>query len=226
MKEHDLSLSHGLSRNQRRAVGQFGDHALGQRWIGLRHHLAGDLNIVWNLKPKEGRVFAERCQCLGFSPAHGAADGAAARAQAYRHHRVFVNAADITCCDAGSCETHEHAAVFYPSGHVFFGVLVFGMIGYIAWKQMRPGILRTSMILLMASIVILMGPSRVIELDHWPADTFGSYLLAVPFFLALIWLDRHPTTQPGGRVYAVFELGERIEDRLVTRLLSGRHRGA
>ncbi len=111
----------------------------------------------------------------------------------------------------------------YPSGHVFFGILVFGMIGYIAWKQMRPGILRTAAVTLMAAIAILMGPSRVIELDHWPADTFGSYLLATPFFLVLIWLDRHPVTQPGGWVHGIFAAGKRVEDGVRRRLYSGRH---
>lgn len=108
----------------------------------------------------------------------------------------------------------------YPSGHVFYGVLVFGMIGYLAFKHMRPGKARISLVTLMVMLAVLMGPSRVIELDHWPADTVGSYLLSIPFLLLLIWIDRHPKTQPGSRIY---ETAERSERWVRRRVLLGRH---
>lgn len=114
-------------------------------------------------------------------------------------------------------------AGIYPSGHVVYGVLVFGMIGYLAYKHMRPGLWRTALIVFMALIAVLMGPSRVMELDHWPADVVGSYLLSVPFFLVLIWLDRHPVSQPGGWIYRVAMYAHSVEQALRRRLLSGRH---
>ena len=114
-------------------------------------------------------------------------------------------------------------AGIYPSGHVVYGVLVFGMIGYLAYMHMRPGIWRTSLIIFMAALAILMGPSRVIELDHWPADTVGSYLLSVPFLLALIWIDRHPVSRPGGWLYQLFARARIVEDAVRARLFPGRH---
>lgn len=111
-------------------------------------------------------------------------------------------------------------AGIYPSGHVFYGVLVFGMIAYLAFKHMRPGMARAFLITLMVALAILMGPSRVIELDHWPADTLGSYLLAIPFLLLLIWIDRHPKTQPGSRIYG---LAQRAEYAVRRRVFSGGH---
>lgn len=111
-------------------------------------------------------------------------------------------------------------AGIYPSGHVVYGVLVFGMLAYLAYKHMRPGIGRTSLIVFLTAIAILMGPSRVIELDHWPADTVGSYLLSIPFLLILIWLDRHPMSQPGGRIY---RLAQGVDRATLGRVFPGRH---
>ncbi len=111
-------------------------------------------------------------------------------------------------------------AGIYPSGHVFYGVLVFGMIAYLAYKHMPSGISRTLLITLMVALAVLMGPSRVIELDHWPADTVGSYLLSIPFLLLLIWIDRHPKTQPGSRIYGLAQSAEQAVKR---RVFSGGH---
>lgn len=111
----------------------------------------------------------------------------------------------------------------YPSGHVVYGVMVFGMIAYLAFKHMRPGIWRTALITLMLALAILMGPSRVVELDHWPADTLGSYLLSIPFLLALIWIDRHPATHPGGWIHGIAMWLKSYEESLWRRLPLGRH---
>ena len=111
-------------------------------------------------------------------------------------------------------------AGIYPSGHVFYGVLVFGMIAYLAFKHMDSGLPRTILITFMIALAVLMGPSRVIELDHWPADTVGSYLLSIPFLLLLIWIDRHPKTQQGSRIYG---LAQRAEHAVRRRVFSGGH---
>ena len=111
----------------------------------------------------------------------------------------------------------------YPSGHVVYGVLVFGMIAYLAYKHMKPGLKRTLLIWTMISAAVLMGPSRVVELDHWPADAVGSYLLSLPFLLVLIWIHRHPTSQPGGRLFGVAVRARGVEDAVRKRLLSGWH---
>ena len=111
----------------------------------------------------------------------------------------------------------------YPSGHVVYGVLVFGMIAYLAYRYMKPGTRRTVLIWTMISAAVLMGPSRVVELDHWPADVVGSYLLAMPFLLILIWIDRHPTSQPGGRLFGLAVRARRVEDAARKRLSSGWH---
>ncbi len=78
----------------------------------------------------------------------------------------------------------------YPSGHVIYAVLVFGMLAYLAGYYMKPSRSRTALQVLLIFLVVTMGPARIINLDHWAMDVFGSYLLALPFLLTAIWL--HP----------------------------------
>ena len=52
------------------------------------------------------------------------------------------------------------------------------------------------------------------------ADTVGSYLLSIPFLLLLIWIDRHPKTQQGSRIYG---LAQRAEHAVRRRVFSGGH---
>lgn len=78
----------------------------------------------------------------------------------------------------------------YPSGHVIYAVLVFGMLAYLAGFYMQPSRGRTALRTLLVVLVVTMGPASIINLDHWAMDVFGSYLLALPFLLTAIWL--HP----------------------------------
>jgi len=78
----------------------------------------------------------------------------------------------------------------YPSGHVIYAVLVFGMLAYLAGFYMKPSWQRTVLRTPLVIVVITMGPARVINLDHWAMDVLGSYLIALPFLLTAVWV--HP----------------------------------
>ena len=93
----------------------------------------------------------------------------------------------------------------YPSGHVLYAVLVFGTLAYLAGRHMSPSWLRTSLRAFLVTIIVVMGPARVIVGDHWPADVVGAYLIGLPLFLAIVWL--HPRLLPwlsvrAGRLHA------------------------
>lgn len=76
----------------------------------------------------------------------------------------------------------------YPSGHVVYAVLVFGTLAYLAGAHMPPGRRRTALRTFLVLVVVAMGPARLINLEHWAMDIVGSYLMALPFFLIVIWL--------------------------------------
>lgn len=87
----------------------------------------------------------------------------------------------------------------YPSGHVVYVVLVFGIIAYLASVYESDHRVRRGVVAGSVAIIVIAAPSRVVELDHWPADVVGGYLVAVPALLMVIvihrrapaWIVRH-----------------------------------
>lgn len=82
----------------------------------------------------------------------------------------------------------------YPSGHVVYFVLIFGLLAYLGTTNLRPSvalILRGGAVLMM----IVVGLSRLVRAEHWPADVLASYLLAVPALALVIRLYEHGPPQ-------------------------------
>lgn len=82
----------------------------------------------------------------------------------------------------------------YPSGHVLYAVIVFGTLAYLAGRHMSQSWLRTALRAILVTIIVVMGPARVLAVDHWPADVVGAYLIGLPIFLAVVWM--HPRLLP------------------------------
>jgi membrane-associated phospholipid phosphatase len=75
----------------------------------------------------------------------------------------------------------------YPSGHVVYAVMVFGMIAFLAEKHSKVrtvAVVKYSMFLL----ILLNLWTRISGLHHWPGDVIGGLLLSGPALLAVIWL--------------------------------------
>ena len=79
----------------------------------------------------------------------------------------------------------------YPSGHTVYAVLVFGTLAYLAGVHLPRSRARMALQAGLVAIPVLVGPLRVMDEDHWPADVVGGYLLALPALFAVIWLHRH-----------------------------------
>ena len=76
----------------------------------------------------------------------------------------------------------------FPSQHVIYAVLIFGLIAYFSFKHVRRPLLRWGMVVIFAGLAVLMGPGRVIDGEHWPADSIGGYFISLPLLFALIWI--------------------------------------
>lgn len=77
----------------------------------------------------------------------------------------------------------------YPSGHVVYTVVVFGMLAHLARQHGRSRAVRIAVPAISIGIIVLTGPSRLAELDHWPADVVGGYLIGLSWLAASIWLE-------------------------------------
>lgn len=103
----------------------------------------------------------------------------------------------------------------FPSQHVIYAVLVFGLIAYFSLKYVRRPLWSWTMVGIFAGIAALMGPGRVIDGEHWPADVIGGYLISLPLLIALIWLHPRVLRVLRGRAPSLFRLagGEREAGR-------------
>ena len=74
----------------------------------------------------------------------------------------------------------------FPSGHVFGSTVFFGFSAYLAvYYRLRKSLL-IPLLVLLAAIIVAVGPARVYEQAHWPTDVAAGYLLGALWLVALI----------------------------------------
>ena len=78
----------------------------------------------------------------------------------------------------------------FPSSHVVEYTLVCGFLFYLAFTLMKPGVLRTVLLVLTGGLVVLVGPSRILMGQHWASDVLGGYALGFAVLLVIIWVYR------------------------------------
>ena len=75
----------------------------------------------------------------------------------------------------------------YPSGHIVYAVMIFGMIAYLSEKHSKSqagNVVRYLMFLL----ILLNLWTRISGLHHWPGDVIGGVLISMPAFLIVVWV--------------------------------------
>ncbi len=65
----------------------------------------------------------------------------------------------------------------FPSGHVMFYVVFFGFLFFLAFALLKHSWKRTLILVVLGLFMILVGPSRIYEGEHWASDVAGAYLL-------------------------------------------------
>ena len=85
-------------------------------------------------------------------------------------------------------------------------MLVFGLLSYLASRHPPRFWLSAVMISLPAIIAIAMGPARIIDKDHWPADVAGGYLISLPLLMGVIWAHVHLLSWLGRRAPRIYSV--------------------
>ena len=114
----------------------------------------------------------------------------------------------VAVLDTGSTE------LSFPSGHVLYFVVFFGVLIYLAPRLIPNPTIRRSAQVFLVAMILLVGPSRVYLGAHWPSDVLGSYLLGTVYLGLLIgahslWESRPAARGDRPRVEVSFAEGER-----------------
>ena len=65
----------------------------------------------------------------------------------------------------------------FPSGHVMFYLGFFGFVAFLVFSLLKPSPKRNLLLVILCSLIILIGPSRIFLGQHWASDVLGAYLL-------------------------------------------------
>jgi undecaprenyl-diphosphatase len=78
----------------------------------------------------------------------------------------------------------------FPSGHVLTFTALCGFLAFLAYTLLKPSWGRTTLLITVFLLVILMGLSRIYQGQHWFSDVMGGYLLGSLWLALTITLYR------------------------------------
>jgi undecaprenyl-diphosphatase len=78
----------------------------------------------------------------------------------------------------------------FPSGHVLNYLGVYGFLAFLAHTWIRPASIRRTVVGMSATLLALVGPSRIYLGHHWFTDVSASYLLGTSYLVAITNLYR------------------------------------
>lgn len=84
-------------------------------------------------------------------------------------------------------QLHDYS---FPSGHVLFFTTFFGFLLFLAYTLLKPAWWRGLLLVILVGMVVLIGPSRIYEGQHWASDVIGAYLLGSVWLALTILIYR------------------------------------
>lgn len=83
----------------------------------------------------------------------------------------------------------------FPSGHVMFYLGFLGFIGFLVFTLLKPSLKRGLLLVIIGSLILLIGFSRIYLGEHWASDVLGSYLLGTLTLVIIIQVYRWGKTR-------------------------------
>ncbi len=85
----------------------------------------------------------------------------------------------------------------FPSGHTFTSFVFFGVLSYIAYKNIQHPVFKWCVIFFMGVLVLLVGFSRIYLKLHYASDVIAGILLGIIWLLLAKWLLIKTAKLPG-----------------------------
>lgn len=76
----------------------------------------------------------------------------------------------------------------FPSGHVMFYTIFFGFLFFLVTLHLPRSWLKGTLLVLLGSLIVLVGPSRIYVGAHWLSDVIAAYLIGLVILLTAIEL--------------------------------------
>ncbi len=97
---------------------------------------------------------------------------------------------------------HVTATTSYPSGHVVHAIAFLGILVFLSLQTRRVAWLLWPLRVVFVAVILLMGPSRLLEGEHWPTDVLagafvGTFWLVLGIHAFLWAAGRHPRLLAG-----------------------------
>ena len=118
-------------------------------------------------------------------------------------------------------EIFTHLGYSFPSGHSFFAVIVYGMIGYFLARDATPHQRRVVWCVTFGAI-FLVGFSRIFVGEHFPSDVAAGYAVAIPWLWGCLALPQ--TFHRRGKDMSPIEVRDRYRSGKRALLDAARHR--
>ena len=94
----------------------------------------------------------------------------------------------------------------YPAGHPATALALFGFLWYLAYTAEKMSRWRTLTLIGLGALIILMGPSRIYEGEHWFSDVAAGYLLGSIWLIVTIYFYEWGKARfPDGRAFSGFK---------------------
>lgn len=81
---------------------------------------------------------------------------------------------------------NELSSYSFPSGHVMFYTAFFGFLAFLVYTLFKRSWWRTALGIFFTLLVLLVGPSRIYQGEHWFSDVMAAYLMGSIVLIAMI----------------------------------------
>jgi len=78
----------------------------------------------------------------------------------------------------------------FPSGHVLYFTAFFGFLAFLTYTLVEHTGWRWLLLVIFGGMVVLIGPSRIYEGQHWASDVLGAYLLGSVWLALTVYFYR------------------------------------